>query len=303
IGSDSISSDFEILQVIHSSFLALGINDFKIHINDRAIFNQFLSHLGLQKNSEDILRTVDKLSKIGKDSVKNELSAITQSKDTAEKILSYITLEKDFSSTLQKITSLAGSETEDVKRMKSLYEMIKACNLENYFILDPSITRGLDYYTGIVYETFLENAKDIGSVCSGGRYNNLCGLYTKTSISGVGASIGLDRLIACLEKLNNTECVKSYINAEIFFTNEEHFLHYQKLANTLRKNGISVEVFPENKKMQTQYTLAERKGIKWGILVNDEDIANNTFTLKNLLTREMFESISIEEGVSRILGK
>ena len=145
------------------------------------------------------MRTVDKLSKIGKDETFSQLAGITGSTENAEAVFAYISGSSDFESTLSLMESLAGKEAEnDAKRMREIYTYIKEAGMEKRIVLDPSITRGLDYYTGLVYETFLDSLPSIGSVCSGGRYDNLAGLYMKDKISGVGASIGLDRLITAL---------------------------------------------------------------------------------------------------------
>ena len=176
-----------------------------------------------------------------------------------------------------------------------------AAGIQNAFKLDPAITRGLDYYTGVVFETFVEGM-NIGSVCSGGRYDNLAGLYMKEKVPGVGGSIGLDRLIAGLEVLGITKNRGSYLDVEIFCQNNDHMTAYQKLAADLRKNGIAVEVFPEAKKMNQQYNVTEAKNVEWGILMNEEDVKNGTFTLKNLKTREMKEKLSVAEAV-KIIGE
>ena len=179
--------------------------------------------------------------------------------------------------------------------------MMCASGIEGSYVLDPSITRGLDYYTGVVYETFLDDLPGIGSVCSGGRYDNLAGLYMKDKVPGVGASIGLDRLIAGLTELGLTSKKGSYLDAEIYNSNEDHVIYYQKIASLLREKGVSVEVFPDTVKMAKQYNLTEKKNIPWGILVSEEDVKNNTFTLKNLKTREQFTSLNAEEAAEKIL--
>lgn len=155
--------------------------------------------------------------------------------------------------------SLAGKEAEsDAKRMREIYTYIKEAGMEKRIVLDPSITRGLDYYTGLVYETFLDSLPSIGSVCSGGRYDNLAGLYMKDKISGVGASIGLDRLIAALDETGDAQKQKGFLDAEIFCTDESLIAYYQKIARTLRSSNVSAEVFPEAKKMNQQYAAAEK---------------------------------------------
>ena len=166
--------------------------------------------------------------------------------------------------------------------MRDIRQMMIAAGIEATYTLDPSITRGLDYYTGIVYETFLNDLPSIGSVCSGGRYDNLAGLYTKTRLPGVGASIGLDRLIAGLEQLGKTTQKGSYLDAEIFCTDISLSIHYQGIASKLRQLGVNVEVFPEAKKMNQQYNVTDSKSVKWGIIVGTNEAEKNVLTLKDL---------------------
>jgi histidyl-tRNA synthetase len=302
VGSDSAASDFEILNLMKTALETIGVADITIRINHRGIFNRFLEKIGLLDKSDDILRIVDKLSKVGKEAVVKELADISGSEKLAGSILSYTAGGKNFEETLALIEEMAGGEAEDTRRMKSIYEMMKAAGIAETFILDPSITRGLDYYTGIVYETFLNKLPSIGSVCSGGRYDNLAGLYMKEKVPGVGASIGLDRLIAGLTQLGITSQKGSYLDAEIFCQDEELTIHYQKLAAQLRAKGVAVEVFPDTRKMNQQYKVTEAKGIPWGIFVKKEQTGNNRLTLKKLLTREMSENISVDEAVRKILG-
>lgn len=302
VGSDSAASDFEILNVMKTALNAIGVQDITIHVNHRGIFNRFLLKLGLSEKSEEILRSVDKISKIGESEVKKEIFEFTKSQEKTDEILKYISAKGSFIQVLETLENLAGGQDKDTIRMKEIYEMIKACNLESSYVFDPSITRGLDYYTGIVYETFLNDLPSIGSVCSGGRYDNLAGLYMKEKVSGVGSSIGLDRLIAGLEQLGKTEKKGSYLDAEIFCQNQAHCVNYQKIAAKFREEGIRVEVFPEVKKMVQQYAVTEAKNIHWGILISDEEIKTEKVTLKNLKTREMFNSISVQEA-SEIIKK
>ena len=195
---------------------------------------------------------------------------------------------------------MAGGEAEDTKRMRAIREMMKAAGIADTYILDPSITRGLDYYTGIVYETFLDELPSIGSVSSGGRYDNLAGLYMKDKVPGVGASIGLDRLLAGLEQLGLSAKKGSYLDAEIYCLDNSLAVHYQGVASKLRANGIAVEIFPEAKKMAQQYAVTEAKGVKWGILIKKEEAEKNVITLKNLVTREQFVGISLDEAAKKI---
>ena len=294
VGSDSPSSDFEILSLMKASLKEIGVENVTIKVNHRGIFNRFLAKLQVQEKSEDILRTVDKLAKVGVDAVVQELTEICGSEENAKLILDYIQKKSNFTETLSHIEEMAGGRAEDSERMAKIYSMMQETGIADSFELDPSITRGLDYYTGIVYETFLNDLPSIGSVCSGGRYDNLAGLYMKDRVPGVGASIGLDRLIAGLEQLGITEKKGSYVDVEIFNTDDSLCVEYQKLAGLLRAKGYSVEVFPEAKKIVQQYGVAEKKGIKWGIMMSAEQCASGKFQLKNLQTRETVDC-TVEE--------
>lgn len=303
VGSDSASSDFEILSLMKAALQAIGVEDITIRMSHRGIFNQFLEKRNLTDKSEDILRTVDKLAKVGKEEVTSQLEALIGSKTLAEEILEYITPADTFEQTLTHMETMAGGESDNTRRMREIYAMMEAAGIASSFVLDPSITRGLDYYTGIVYETFLNELPGIGSVCSGGRYDNLAGLYMKEKVPGVGSSIGLDRLIAGLQQLNKLESRKSFIDAEIFCLDKDMMTEYHRLAQTLRQRGVRCEVFPDPKKLLAQYTVAEKKGIPFGITLKKEDVAGNTVTIKNLATREVFEHISLDKAIDILLKK
>ncbi|MCR5764129.1 MAG: histidine--tRNA ligase [Treponema sp.] len=302
VGSDSASADFEILALMKAALKEIGVEKVTIHVNHRGIFNRFLANINCLDKSDDVLRIVDKLAKVGQEEVKKELSEVTGSTDSADKILEYIKPLDSFDATLTHITELAGGEEEDSKRMHDIYKMMQATGIENTYVLDPSITRGLDYYTGVVYETFLDELPSIGSVCSGGRYDNLAGLYMKDKVPGVGASIGLDRLIAGLTQLGITEQKGSYLDAEIYNQDAEMTVQYQQVAGLLRSEGVAVEVFPDTVKMGKQYAVTEKKGIPWGILINKEEAENCKMTLKNLRTREQFEGLTVSEATHKILN-
>lgn len=303
VGSDSASADFEILSLMKAALSSIGVDDITIHVNHRGIFNRFLTKTGCSDKSEDILRIVDKIAKVGEQEVKDELTEVTGSTSSAEQILDYIKPCDTFAQTLDKIEKLAGGPAEDSKRMRDIYAMMVAAEIDKAYVLDPSITRGLDYYTGVVYETFLNKLPSIGSVCSGGRYDNLAGLYMKDKVPGVGSSIGLDRLIAGLSQLGLATQKGSYLDAEIYNTSADLSIYYQKVAGLLRKAGVAVEVFPDSVKMSKQYAVTDKKNISWGILISAEEAQNGTLTLKNLSTREQFQGITAEEAAQKILGK
>ncbi len=301
VGSDSAASDFEILSIMRAALAEIGVSNVTIHVNHRGIFNRFLAKIGAAEKSEDILRSVDKLAKVGEEEVKKELVEYTGSDEKASMILKYISGGENFESTLSMLEEMAGGPDSDTQRMKDIYGMMKAAGIESTYKLDPSITRGLDYYTGVVYETFLNDLPSIGSVCSGGRYDNLAGLYTKTKLPGVGASIGLDRLIAGLEQLGLTTAKCSYLDAEIYCMDASLAIHYQGVAAKLRSKGINVEVFPEAKKMGQQYAVTEAKSVPWGLLIGTNEVEKNVVSLKNLKTREQFNDLTVEQAAEKIL--
>ena len=300
VGVDSAASDLEIILLMKKSLQSIGIENFKIHLSNRAIFNRFLKHLEIEDNSVEILRTVDKLAKIGEDKVLAILSEIA-GEEKSEKILSYITPEEDFGRTLAKITELAGGDDEDTERILTIYSAIKENSLEDYYVLDPSITRGLDYYTGIVFETFLTELPSIGSVCSGGRYNNLASLYTKDDLPGVGASIGIDRLLAGLEEIDKSKSVINQCDCIIFNFDSQLLPYYHKLADKVRERGISCEVYPDNRKLNKQFNYSEKKNIPAGIICGSDEYESGTITVKDLYNRENFDKLETEAGIEKIL--
>ena len=301
VGVDSAAADLEILTMICQSLKNIGVDGFKIHLASRQVFNRFLSKLGIQDKLTDILRLVDKLAKIGEDEVAKQLAELAGS-EAAQNILSYIKMEESFDQTLAKITELAGGEADDTERLKTLKKALDENGLSGCFVLDPSITRGLDYYTGIVYETFLDNAPEFGSVCSGGRYNNLASLYTKTQLPGVGASIGIDRLISALEAMGKKNDSQALCDTIIFNIDESLLGHYTKIALMLREKGISCDLYPETKKLNKQFGYVEKKHIPVGIICGSEEYESGTITIKDLNTRENYEKLPLAQGIEKIIS-
>jgi histidyl-tRNA synthetase len=172
----------------------------------------------------------------------------------------------------------------------------KSAGISDGFSLDPSITRGLDYYTGVVFETFLNELPDIGSICSGGRYDNLAGLYSKNRISGVGSSIGLDRMIAALESLGKLPATDGFTAAAIACVKQEDSGLYQSLATQFRQSGVPCEVFLEAADTVKQFILAEKKGLRWMIIPGSNPL-NDPLTLRNLKARKNHDGLSVAEAV------
>ncbi|UTC90747.1 histidine--tRNA ligase [Treponema denticola] len=314
LGSDSAAVDFEILRLIKKALNELGVSNFKIHVSHRGIFNRFLKSLNLSEDSEEVLRIVDKLAKIGEAEVLKLLTDIS-SEESAKKILAYISgvnkelKSEDFEKTLSHLENLAGGSGEDTKRMRDIYALVKAVGIEDSVVFDPSITRGLDYYTGVVFETFLTDLPSIGSVCSGGRYDNLTALYMKEFITGVGASIGLDRLLAALEQLGHQKTKASFTDLLIFSLPEDDQALSYKIVNFFEAEKINAEAYPEPKKMNHQYTYAEKKDIRWGLFlgkdscVEEFDKTPQGFKIKlKDMTNRTEDEIPLSEVVKKIMA-
>ncbi len=301
IGSDSAAADFEIILLIYTTMKNLGI-DVSIHVNHRGLFNRFLSHIGQSEKLVELLRTVDKLSKVGEEETKGALINLT-GEENAKKILEFIGAKGGFTEVLERLTELSGGPSPESERLKSLRQfMCDAIDDGEPFVLAPSITRGLDYYTGVVFETFLNEMPEIGSVCSGGRYDNLAGLYSKDkdSVSGVGTSIGLDRLLAALESLGKLPATNA-CQLAIACVNIEDSGRYQALAQEFRQAGIPCEVFTEpsgEKNLVKQFVLAEKKGMRYVLIMNADSnsAACDTVTLRDIAARKNTE-LSVEKAI------
>jgi len=306
IGSDSPAADFEIILMIRSTMINLGLG-VNIKINHRGLFNRFLSHIGQKENSVEILRAVDKISKVGVDETMKTLAGIAGDLN-GQKILEYVNTgaaEKGatvFEKTLNRITELSGGPSPESERLSLLYRFMHDVGDAGTFSLDPSITRGLDYYTGVVFETFLTELPEIGSICSGGRYDNLAGLYSKDRISGVGTSIGLDRMIAALESLDKLPPASGFAAVAIACPRRENAGLYQALAARFRSAGIPCEVFTDadgGKNLVKQFMLAEKKGHRW-MIIPGVDPLHGSLTLRDLVTRQNRENLTADEVVSII---
>jgi len=284
VGVDSAAADFEILAVICTATEALGVKDSSVHLNHRGVFNRFLTRLGIADKSVEVLRVVDKLHKIGADATKSQLAALAGS-SAADEVLAYIEGISNFDACLNHITMLSGGANPDSDRLRALGDMADACGLSSRVKLVPSITRGLDYYTGVVYETFLDAMPDIGSVCSGGRYNDLASLYTKQKLPGVGASVGLDRLFAALEALGRAEGREGCLDVLVAHVDDGLEAEYQAAAAAIRSSGFSCEAFPERRKLGQQFAHAERKGARWAVMRGGNEKARSVWILRDLSNR------------------
>ncbi|MDR2600935.1 MAG: histidine--tRNA ligase [Spirochaetaceae bacterium] len=307
VGEDDAAADFEILCMMHGALQKICSRKITIQLNHRGLFNRFLERLGVKEKSADILRSVDKRSKIGCAGVRDLLSGFT-SPDAAEKILDYIESSGSWKSVLDKITEAAGGRCAESERLEAIYGFLEDAGISGSFVLNPAITRGLDYYTGVVYETFLDDMPEIGSVCSGGRYDNLALLYTKQKLSGVGASIGLDRLLAGLAALNRQKERRSYAALAFAVCEDADWGFYQRLASCFREAGLGCEILPANiKKLAAFYANAEKRGLLYAaVLAQSATAARDAcggaknITLRRLDSRKDSRGLSVKEAVDFI---
>jgi len=288
VGADSASADTDIVLCIASAMEALGTGPFTIRVSHRGIFNRFLERLGGEVKTGAILRIVDKLEKIGAEEVRALLAAEAGA-EAAHGILDFIRREADFESTLAKLESLSGGPSPGSERLRAVWAKASAAGSAERLVLDPSITRGLDYYTGIVFETSLDALPQIGSVCSGGRYDELASLYTDRKLPGVGASVGLDRLLAALDSLGISRKVGGYTEILILDVDESAEDRYQAIARDLRKSGLACEIYPEKRKLAMQFSYAERKSIPLAIIAGGDELNRGVVQLRDLRSRESAE--------------
>ena len=291
VGVDNAQSDFEILLLIHTCLSQMKVGPFKVSVSHRGLLNRFLAGLGIQDKSQDVLRAIDKLNKIGRDGVCEILIEEGLTQEQTDKVIDFISIDKsDFAKTLSILEGMFG-QVDEISRLGQILTMMKACGIEKDFSLDTSITRGLDYYTGIVYETLLLDMSQIGSICSGGRYNNLAGLYTKENLPGVGSCIGLDRLIAALEELKSPIVTDSSYADVMVVSNKDDIGWSESVAMKLRAKGINADSYVGEKGLGQQFAYAEKNGIPYVVSSQSGDV----FSVKEIATRKVLEGLSIDQ--------
>jgi histidyl-tRNA synthetase len=313
IGTTSNAADVETALVIHDLLVALGFERFEVRINNRLVLNGLLDQLGLRDRAEPILRVLDKLPKQGRESVMRELTAaptegVGLAAEQAARVLALVETRGGNAEILDRTQREFGTSplvAEGVAKLRELLAVAKAAGVtESRLRIDLSICRGLDYYTGTIYETFLTDKVGIGSVCSGGRYDNLAGLFTKQPLPGVGASLGLDRLLAAMEDLGLVPKVATPAAVFVVQFSPERLGDYQRLARDLRAAGIATEVFTDAKKIGQQLQYAERRGFRVALIAGPDEFAQGVCKLKDLAKREEV-TVPIDEVVPaarRMLG-
>ncbi len=314
IGKDTLSTryDAEVLAVIHAVFSELRIGDFSVQLNNRKLMRGFFESLGVADGERQlaVLREVDKLDKRGADYVRETLTGegFDVPAEQVERILAFVAVRSishaDALAQLDALTADTGaSETlkVGVAELREVLTLVKALGVpETSYCLNFSIARGLDYYTGTVYETTLTDHPQIGSICSGGRYEDLASHYTKSKLPGVGISIGLSRLFWQLQEAGLIAGIEdSSVHALVALMDDNGLPDSLDLARRLRAGGINTEVQMEPKKIGKQFQYAAKAGIRFVVLAGEDELARGVVAVKDLLREQQFE-VAREELASAL---
>ena len=289
-GELSIINDAELPNVIYHTFTELGFGEFTICINNRKILNGLFESLNLSDEASDILRIIDKIEKIGKEAVIEELQKLNIEQEKIDKIMNFIAIDGSNDEKLKALNELGISEEKFAQGLEELTDVVKFMRVfgipEKNFKIDLTIARGLDYYTGTVYETFLNEYKSLGSICSGGRYENLAEYYTDKKLPGVGISIGLTRLFYQLSEVGLIKSEKKAISDVLVISMTENFEYVSKVANKLRNEGKNVQVYYEDKKVKAKFKYADKLEIPYTVVIGDDEVESGCYSLKNMMTGE-----------------
>ncbi len=300
IGKDQLSVryDAEMPAVIYSVFKELNFGSFTIQLNNRKLMRGFFESLGLSDSEKQALalREVDKLDKRGANYVRESLAGdgFGLSAEATQKIIDFVqTRSSSHADALAKLDALGrGSETFErgIAELRDVLELIRSMGVpETHYAINLSIARGLDYYTGTVYETTLNDHPQIGSICSGGRYDNLAANYTKSHLPGVGISIGATRLFHQLREAKLLPSAQSTVKVLVSQLDEAQLPAYLDIASELRRAGIATEVVLESAKLGKQFKYADRAGIRFVVVMGSDEIAKGVVTVKDMRKQDQFE--------------
>lgn len=303
-GELNIVNDAQIPSVIYTTFKELGFDNFTIYINNRKILSGLFKSLGLSDVSAGILRIIDKIEKIGEEAVRGELQTLGINNDAIETINKFISIEgktDEKLSILQNFNIIDELFTKGVQELIDVVKYIRSLSVpESYFSINLKIARGLDYYTGTVYETFLNDYKNIGSICSGGRYEDLAEYYTEKKLPGVGISIGLTRLFYLLNEIQQIKADRESISDCLVIPMDSEISAALQIANTLRMAGINTDVYCENHKIKKKMKYADKWKIPYVVIIGENEIQSRMYTLKNMKTGEQ-ETLLVEDIIKKII--
>ena len=300
-GKLDVTNEAEIPAIIYQVFTRLGLHRFQIRVNNRKILNGFYAMLGLTDKAGDIMRTVDKLDKIGAEKVRDLLTAedIGLTENQAGEILAFIAIQGSNQQVLSALESYRGRNEVFDQGLDELHTVVKYLSAfgvpEKNFAVDLTIARGLDYYTGTVYETTMLDHPEIGSVCSGGRYDNLAEYYTDKQLPGVGISIGLTRLFYVLQEQGMlNEALNSAPADALILPMTGDLGPAAALATQLRQAGVRTQLYTEQKKFKQKMTYADRIGVPYVLFLGDDEIAQGTVSVKYMATGEQVALLAAE---------
>ena len=300
-GKLDVTNEAEIPAIIYQVFTRLGLHRFQIRVNNRKILNGFYAMLGLTDKAGDIMRTVDKLDKIGAEKVRDLLTAedIGLTEDQAGEILTFISIQGSNQQVLSALESYRGRNKVFDQGLDELHTVVKYLSAfgvpEKKFAVDLTIARGLDYYTGTVYETTMLDHPEVGSVCSGGRYDNLAEYYTDKQLPGVGISIGLTRLFYVLQEQGMlNEALNSAPADALILPMTGDLGPAAALATQLRQAGVRTQLYTEQKKFKQKMTYADRIGVPYVLFLGDDEIAQGTVSVKDMATGEQVALLAAE---------
>ncbi len=305
IGNESLSviNDAEILSVIYSTFKALGFDDFTIRINNRKVLNGFFEGLQVSDKTE-VLRTIDKLEKIGNEAVLKELEAIGQSKENSQRVLDFVGTKgscKDVIKQLREMNVQNEMFNEGIDELELVVNYIDSFKVpSSNYMIDLTIARGLDYYTGTIYETVLNQYPSIGSVCSGGRYDNLAQKYTTKKLPGVGISIGLSRLFYQLREAGILGEMKRATPSKILVIPMTGTMgNALEIATKIRDEGVSAEIYFNEGKIGKKFSYADKLGIPYVIVVGEDEVNSGVYKLKNMATGDQVD-LTVEQIIEKL---
>lgn len=303
-GALDIMSEAEIPAIIYHTFTALGLTRFQIRVNNRKMLNGFFAILGIDSQSGEVMRTIDKLEKIGKDKVLAILEEMGIASDVSQSLLSFIEFSGSSSEKLNFLENWRGKNQSfdtGLDELKTVWKHMSGFGVpEDNFVIDFTIARGLDYYTGTVYETIMLDHPEIGSICSGGRYDSLAEYYTDKPLPGVGISIGLTRLFFILDdkKLLNDSALTAPADVLILPMTDD-LAPAVSLATELRNSGIRTQLYSEQKKFKAKMNYADKIGVPYVIFLGEDEIAAKTASVKDMVTGQQ-QSLCTPDAVALI---
>lgn len=300
VGVDTAAADLETLLLVADCVGALNLGPFTLRVSHRGVVNRLLQRLGLADRAVAIMRLIDKLDTRGAAATRAALAELVGAAD-GEQLMRFVQRGADNAATLASMRAAAG-DGADLTRLDQLVSWTgEHAALAQVLVVDPAIMRGLDYYTGLVFETVLSAAPEVGSVCSGGRYDDLVSLYAPERLPGIGLSIGLDRIVLSLHAAGKLPAAEPSADVVIFCLDEALAARYQRLATELRAAGLAVDVYPTGRKLKAQFAYAERRAIRAALFLGPDEVARGRFSVRDLNTRQEWTDLDTAAAIRTLL--